>query len=98
MSDRTAKLVDKFNRKKKKAKTITQDVDAEQKNADNEEGNNGNVTKKAETLHDSQSEEELSPNKLQNAKDQVLALLSFKDALCSGTSALYSFSFFIYLM
>ncbi len=78
MSDKTMKLIDKFYKKKKKSKAV-----AVEGGKDAEDGE-GAASKKAVTLHDSQSEDESSPAKIQNAKEQVAALLSFKEALCSG--------------
>lgn len=78
MSDKTMKLIDKFYKKKKKPKTVAAEDDKDVADGDVA------ATKKAVTLHDSQSEDESSPAKIQNAKEQVAALLSFKEALCSG--------------
>lgn len=91
MSDRTLKLIDKFNKKKKKKAIQSSAIEegGEEKEGEEKEDNNNNPSKEksgkgAVTLHDSQSEDEASPTRIHNAKDQVLALLSFKEALCSG--------------
>lgn len=85
ISDRTAKLIDKFNKKKsKKSKIVATEGGGEEIEGEGE-GGAGKSTKAISTMQDSQSEDEASPNKINNAKEQVLALLSFKEALCSGT-------------
>lgn len=85
ISEKTMKLAEKSARKAKKNKAL--------KNGDegksSENPTNGESNNQAMTLDSSDDENKndgaIGQMRIQNAKDQLQALMSFKEALCSGT-------------